>query len=100
MNPLAIRPRLFPPSYIAWDVKIFRSSAIRINSGVGTAISGESLPHHIEVTLEDGAVYKLALLTVDLSNKKLRQHVARCGRLHFKSNAEISKFYLEEVLFY
>ena len=98
MNPIAIRPELTPPNYIAWEDtsngRILRFSKILLD---GEEMQGklEKIPETIEFISKDNEIYKLVKLTVSLFNQELKEHVAGGESLKFQTDEELQNYYLK-----
>ena len=97
MNPIAIRPELTPPNYIAWE----DTSNGRILSFANILINGQEfqteikdIPTHITIIDLNGETYSLVKLTLAIFNDRLRKTVAGSEELNFQSDQEIQEYYL------
>ena len=97
MNPIAIRPELTPPNYIAWE----DTSNGRILSFANILINGQEfqteikdIPTHITIIDLNGETYSLVKLTLAIFNDRLRKTVAGSEELDFQSDQEIQEYYL------
>jgi len=55
----------------------------------------KKVPETIHITFEDGSVITLKFLTTEIFKKHLKDNVTAGNSLHFSSDSELQKFYLE-----
>lgn len=99
MNPIAIRPGLTPPDYVAWEDtgngRIVRFSKILFDGQEPETIAPDRIPEKIEITSQDGNDYKLVKLTIQIFNEKLKNIVAGGASLNFNNDQELQEYYLK-----
>ena len=101
MNPIAIRPEVTSPNYMAWwdtsNGRIIRASKILLD---GNEINLQNPPvnldppEKIELISESGEKFELVRLTNQIFNEKLRDIVAGGKYLHFETDQELQDYYL------
>jgi hypothetical protein len=97
MNPIAIRPELTLPNYVAWEDtghgRILRFKKVLADR---KEILGpiEKIPDKIEIISEDNQIYTLVKLTNQIFNEKLKGLVAGGETLNFKTDEELQEYYL------
>lgn len=100
MNPIAIRPEITPPDYVAWEDtghgRVVRFSSITADGqAVEIAEKLKKIPDRIEFTAKDGQVFVLVKLTVKVFNAKLKEYVAGGGRMNFDDDKALQEYYLK-----